>query len=118
MMAPAPDEISAVELARRLARGEVLLVLDVRESVERGVGAIPIPPTAADLHIPMSEIPARLDEIRAAAARGPMVVYCHHGVRSAMVTGWLQRQGVGDVSSLAGGIDDWSTSVDASVARY
>lgn len=113
-----PGSITAQELAERLARGDALVVLDVREPVERAICVIPIPPTAADLHIPMSVVPARLEEIRLSRGRGPLIVYCHHGVRSANVAAWLRRQGLDEVWNLTGGIDDWSQSVDPAVARY
>ena len=48
----------------------------------------------------------------------PIVVYCHHGVRSLYVTVALRRLGFQDVRSLAGGIDLWSRDIDASVPRY
>ena len=98
----ARDEISP-DLSRRLASGEALTLLDVRRPEERAFCAIPVPPTAIDIHIPMDEIPARLDEVRAALRRGPMVVYCHHGVRSRMVAEWLRGQGVSGAINLEGG---------------
>jgi sulfur-carrier protein adenylyltransferase/sulfurtransferase len=51
-------------------------------------------------------------------ARGPTVVYCHHGVRSRSVVDWLTRQNVARVFNLEGGIDDWSEVVDPTVPRY
>jgi rhodanese-related sulfurtransferase len=113
-----PQAITPRDLADRLARGEPLSVLDVREDVERAFAAIAIPETAADLHVPMNQVPSRLAEVREASARGPTVVYCHHGVRSGMVADWLTRQGVPGVLNLDGGIDAWSLEVDPRVRRY
>jgi len=48
----------------------------------------------------------------------PLIVFCHHGVRSLSVVDWLRRQGVENCQSMAGGIDAWSTMIDASVPRY
>jgi len=47
----------------------------------------------------------------------PVVVYCHHGMRSLNVTGWLRRQGI-EAQSLRGGIDRWSFEIDPAVPRY
>jgi rhodanese-related sulfurtransferase len=48
----------------------------------------------------------------------PLVVVCHHGVRSMNVTVWLRNQGFENAQSLRGGIDAWSVEVDPNVARY
>jgi rhodanese-related sulfurtransferase len=110
--------MTAAELAERLERGERLAVLDVREPRERAYCAIVVPPASADLHVPMAQVPDRLDAIRAAAAGATLVVYCHHGVRSQMVADWLTAQGISGVANLDGGIDDWSRTVDPVVPRY
>ncbi len=56
-----------------------------------------------------------VDELDAAR---PVVCICHHGVRSAQVVAFLQRQGYPQVYNLAGGVDAWSTQVDPAVPRY
>ncbi len=106
------------QLAERLAQGEPLAFLDVRRPNERAYCAIPLPTTALDVHIVMDEIPARLDDVRAATLHGPVVVYCHHGVRSQMVIDWLGKQGLAGLLNLDGGIDAWSNDVDPTVPRY
>lgn len=90
------------------------LLLDVREPWEFQLAAIRVPGTTT-LHIPMAIVPLRLDEID---RERPVVCICHHGVRSAQVVAFLERQGYDTVYNLAGGIDAWSTQVDAGVARY
>ncbi|MCO5101240.1 MAG: rhodanese-like domain-containing protein [Burkholderiaceae bacterium] len=89
---------------------EPLLLLDVRESWE--VAHSPFP---GALHIPMREIPSRLDEL---ATQRPIVCICHHGARSAHVALFLQHRGRERVFNLAGGIDAWSREVDPTVVRY
>jgi rhodanese-related sulfurtransferase len=106
------------ELSERLERGERLTVLDVREDVERGCAAIAVPGTAIDLFIPMGQVMTRVHEISEAPGGGPVVVYCHHGVRSMAVATWLVRQGLSTVYNLEGGIDAWSLAVDPRVRRY
>ena len=48
----------------------------------------------------------------------PLIVYCHHGVRSLATARWLVAQGIPDVANLEGGIDAWSRTVDPAVPRY
>lgn len=113
-----PPEWSAADVKSRLDRGEPLALLDVREDSERAIAAVPTPAGAVDLHVPMGQVPARLDEIRDAIGPRPLVVYCHHGVRSMVVARWLAARHDGPVINLQGGIDAWSTEVDRAVPRY
>lgn len=48
----------------------------------------------------------------------PVVVYCHHGMRSLHATTFLRENGLGRTWSLSGGIDLWSTRIDPAVPRY
>jgi sulfur-carrier protein adenylyltransferase/sulfurtransferase len=105
-------EISAAELAARRARGERMLVLDVREADEREAACI-----ADTAWIPLGELEARAEEL-ATWRDAPVVVHCHHGVRSARACALLAERGFRRLENLRGGIDAWSLSVDASVARY
>ena len=47
----------------------------------------------------------------------PVVVYCHHGIRSATARAALERAGL-DARHLAGGIDAWARDLDPTMARY
>ena len=105
--------ISPAALKARLDGPEPPALLDVREDHERAFCAIP---DAVCLHVPMGQVPSRIDEI--AALSGPLVVYCHHGVRSMAVVQWLASRGVRDLLNLEGGIDAWSVAVDPGVRRY
>ena len=101
--------LKPAELKTLLDAGQVTL-LDVRQPEEIALAALP-----GTLNIPTSEIPARLSELDPAS---PVVVMCHHGVRSEMAGRFLERNGFKAVSHLAGGIDAWSQQVDAAVPRY
>lgn len=103
-------EINPNELKRKLDAGEKVNVLDVREPWERQTASI-----APSSHIPMGDIPARLQELD---PDEHIVVYCHHGVRSMNVTAWLRQQGFETVQSLRGGIDQWSRQIDSRVPLY
>jgi rhodanese-related sulfurtransferase len=105
------DGLSPAEVVRRLRAGpDGSLLLDVREPFERDLARID-----PSVHIPMQEVPARLAEIPRDL---PVIVYCHTGTRSAMVAGFLEREGYRHVANLNGGIDAWSREVDPAVPRY
>lgn len=108
--ATARADIAPDELSMRLARRDPILLLDVREEWEHAIAHL----DGATL-VPMAAIPARA----AALDRGlEVVVYCHHGTRSAMVADYLRASGLPRVLNLTGGIDRWSREVDPSVPRY
>ncbi len=110
--------MSVGDLKQRLDRGETLVVLDVREDDERGFCSIAVPEPAGDLHIPLGQIQDRFEFIRQSAEGEPLVIYCHHGVRSLAAARWLALRGIDDVYNLEGGIDFWSAGVDPDVPRY
>jgi rhodanese-related sulfurtransferase len=103
-------EISVTELAAWLAQPDAPVVLDVREPWEVAIASLP-----GSVHIPMREIPARFGEL---PADRPVVCLCHHGMRSAQVGLFLERQQVAGVCNLTGGIDAWSRAIDPAVPTY
>lgn len=107
-----PLQVSTAEVKQRLDAGQITL-LDCREPGEFQICRL----EGAQL-IPMREIPMRVQEVESLAEARTVVVYCHHGVRSLNVTAWLRQQGVENVQSMAGGIDDWSMTIDPAVPRY
>ena len=111
--AAVPSPVTASASARSPAPAPLLL-LDVREPWEFALAAIHLPGLRT-LNMPMNEIPARQGELDPQQA---VVCICHHGVRSALVVEFLERQGLADVFNLDGGIDAWSEEVDPSVPRY
>jgi rhodanese-related sulfurtransferase len=66
----------------------------------------------------MNNVPAAISSLEAMADEGTLVVFCHHGMRSANVVNWLRGQGIADCQSMAGGIDRWSLEIDPAVPRY
>lgn len=86
------------------------ILLDVREEHEVALAALP-----GHVHIPMQQIPLRHNEL---ADDIPIVVYCHHGVRSMHVAMFLAHTGFDEVYNLTGGIDAWSVHIDPSLPRY
>ena len=104
----------AVEELRAHCAARPSLLLDVREAWEAALAVIRID-GAQWLDIPMNQLPARLSALDRTRS---IVCICHHGVRSAQVVAFLDRHGFESVYNLAGGIDAWSTRVDANVPRY
>ena len=62
--------------------------------------------------------PSTCRRLQEQARQAPLIVFCHHGVRSLNVVNWLRRQGVENCWSMAGGIDLWSLAIDPGVPRY
>ena len=86
------------------------LLLDVREEDEVRLCALP-----GSLHIPMNLIPLRHNELPDDV---PIIVYCHHGIRSLNVAHYLAHVGFENVANLQGGIDAWARQIDPTMARY
>lgn len=106
-------EITPAEVKQRLDAGESLVLIDVRQPEEHAIARI----EGSEL-IPMNTVPQALQALEEKADSSTLIVFCHHGVRSANVVNWLRGQGIPDCQSMAGGIDRWSTEVDPSVPRY
>ncbi len=104
--------MSVHELAAKLAAGEPVYLLDVRQPWEHETAALP-----GSVLVPLPELPARAGEVLPPEG-ALVVVYCHHGIRSRSGAAFLARCGFAAVASLAGGIDAWSAEVDPSVPRY
>lgn len=91
------------------------LLLDVREAPEASFVSLP-----GSVLIPLGQLPDRLDELAGLAGGrdGSIVVYCHHGVRSARALEMLEKGGFTRARHLTGGIDAWRTQVDPDMAAY
>ncbi len=98
---------------RRLAAGEPLLVLDVREPFEAAIASIP----QAKL-IPLGDLPRRADSELGHLRENEIAVLCHHGIRSASAVEWLRSHGFKRAKNIDGGIDRWSLEADSSIPRY
>ena len=107
-MSSAP--IEPRELARRIARGDALVLLDVREPAELAICRI-----RGSRAIPLGELARRAGELD---PDQPIVCICHHGIRSANAAAVLAAQGFESVFNLSGGIERWALEVDPSLARY
>ena len=104
------DEITPRALAARLASGATPSLLDVREPYEWSISRLP----EARL-VPLDTLP---DVVSTLDPSADLIVYCHHGIRSAAAVAWLRERGFARARNLTGGIDRWSREVDPSTRRY
>jgi rhodanese-related sulfurtransferase len=77
-------------------------LLDVREDDEWTAGHAP-----GAHHLPMMDVPARLDEI---PLDGDVVVVCRSGGRSGRVVAYLAQNGRDNVRNLDGGMQMWAAA--------
>ena len=103
-------EISAVDLKKRLDRGDRLQIIDVREPNEYQINRI-----AGARLIPLGEIPRRYAELD---PNEEFVMQCKMGGRSAKAADFLRSVGFKRVLNLSGGILDWIDKVDPSQPKY
>lgn len=103
-------QLSPAELQRWRQDGKAFLLLDVRTDEETAICALP-----DSIHIPMNLIPLRSNELPDGL---PIVVYCHHGIRSLHTAMYLADTGFETLYNLQGGIDAWAAQIDENMARY
>jgi sulfur-carrier protein adenylyltransferase/sulfurtransferase len=108
--APNDFDIQVGELKRWKDEGRDVALLDVRTPQEFQIARL----EGAKL-IPLQDLPDRLGELDSAA---DLVVFCHHGPRSAQAVRFLRQIGFAKARNLAGGIEAWSRDIDRSVPRY
>jgi hydroxyacylglutathione hydrolase len=99
----APRRVASIPLTRasdlpRLA-GDATLI-DVRTAAEWSEGHIP-----GAVHVPLAGLTSRLSELR---ERQPIVAYCQSGARSTVAASVLRVAGIDEVSTVDGGLDEWS----------
>ncbi len=105
-------EITALELKRRLDRGDAVAILDVREPHEWEIANLGA--QGARL-IPLGELSQRLGELE---LTGDLVVHCRSGQRSAKALQQLRAAGLQRVWNLEGGILAWADQVDPQLPKY
>lgn len=90
-----------------LASSQPPVLPDVREDRELAIARLP-----AALHIPLDQVPGRMDELD---NQRPAAVMCRSGARSMQVAAYLVQNGCPRVFNLQGGILAWSEQVDQSI---
>lgn len=107
-----PLEITAQEAHALLQTAAPPRLIDVREQDEFDFCTIPggeLLPLSAFIQ----EYAARLPD-----KAQPILLYCHHGMRSLRAAEYLEQNGYTAVKSIIGGIDLWSREIDPAIARY
>ncbi|MDQ3534159.1 MAG: molybdopterin-synthase adenylyltransferase MoeB [Bacteroidota bacterium] len=102
--------LTVQELHKKLEAGEDIFLLDVREDYESEICSI------GGLLAPLDEITRFVGKI---PKEKPVVVYCHHGMRSAWVINFLRHQhNFNNLYNLEGGIHQWALKIDDDMAVY
>lgn len=96
-------EISAKEVEQRLANGEKLNIIDVREVMEVHFGHIP-----GVKNIPLGSLPSRINEL---SKSEQYIMVCRSGGRSSSATQLLEIQGF-DVINMSGGMLSWEGDIE------
>jgi sulfur-carrier protein adenylyltransferase/sulfurtransferase len=104
------NEISAKDLAEKMAKGIPLQLLDVREAVETQISKLP-----------GAEVVSywQLSEWMKSHDNGEEIVtFCRTGVRGGRAAALLRKSGFLNVWSLRGGINAWAADVDPEMNIY
>ena len=105
------DSITPVQLKDLMSDPEAeIIIVDVREDWELERCKID-----NCLHIPMGAIPNSLHQLE---FNLPIIVYCHHGLRSMQVANFLTSHGYIHVLNLEGGINAWAQDVEPEMEIY
>jgi rhodanese-related sulfurtransferase len=111
-------EISVQEVEQKRQADKDFVWLDVREPNEQQLAYIEDPrvfeaPTSQIAAFQTAALPEEAQDKDA-----EIIVFCHHGTRSAQVVAWMMGQGWTNVHSMAGGIGAWAEEIDESVGMY
>ena len=102
-------EITVQQLKEKKESGDDFFLLDVREGFEYMVSNLD------GEHIPLGDLPSRVDEIKN-NKDSEVVVMCRSGGRSGKALEFLEKEGFSNVHNLKGGITAWSKEIDTSMA--
>lgn len=105
-----PFDLQPEEVSQKIAQGEKINILDVREPVELQISQIP-----GAVNIPVGELAQRLNELDPSQE---YVLVCRSGVRSERALGILRSAGYAKSYNLRGGINAWARSIDPSLPLY
>lgn len=93
-------EVSTRDVQQRLANGERMVLLDIREANEWNLGHIP-----NAVYLSRGVLETTIEE--RIPREATVVLYCASGNRSALAAVTLQEMGYDNVASMAGGFRDW-----------
>lgn len=110
---PPPAEVqtlSATDAKSKIDADSSIRVLDVRSPEEWEM-----------VHLEGSQLIDQelVDEMLSSWDKNaPIMLICHHGIRSFDAARFFTSQGFQNVSHVEGGIDDWAKTVDSNLAQY
>ena len=96
------EDISVINLKKRLDAGEKINLIDVRETFEFEEFNL------KGTLIPLGELPSRIDEIEH-LKNEEIIVHCRSGKRSQTAQQFLLQMGFQNVRNLLGGVLDWQS---------
>lgn len=96
-------QMTAKEVEQKLANGEKLNLIDVREVSEVEAGHIP-----GIVNIPLGLLEFRMNELD---KNTPYIMVCRSGGRSGQATAFLDSYGY-DVTNMVGGMLSWEGDVE------
>ena len=102
--------MDVIELKKHLQNESSPTIIDVREEFELEISKLD-----EAIHIPMNDLPKRLDELN---AETDYVIMCRTGARSAQICEFLANQNFRSVANLTGGINEWAKKIDSSLPVY
>ena len=111
-------EITVQTLNEKMKSEEQFIILDIREYLEiekvrLNDPRVVILPMSLIVQKGVDAIPAKVMNIEK-----EIIIICHHGIRSAQVTGWFLMQGWKNVFSLHGGVEAFAQQIDQSIGFY
>ena len=97
------------EFMARMTGGEAVALLDLREPEETALLALPFA-----LHIPLRQLPERLDEI---PRDRPVAAFCSGDVRATVAYAYLRVRGYANVRVLIGGYEGLAGKLDLATVK-
>ena len=102
--------MTPTEAATWLQQENAPQFIDVRTPEEFALARVP-----GALLMPMDEVATRSLELD---PDSPVLIICHHGIRSMRVAMFLKSRDFEDPINVTGGIDRWSLEQDPQIPRY
>ena len=99
------NDITVVDLKRRLDEDSAPRIIDVREPFEWDMDHI------TEENIPLGTLPTQLPELKENQDQ-EIVLVCRSGGRSGQATQFLRQQGFTNARNLTGGMLAWKDSID------